>query len=220
MKKIILVFIVACLFSLCQAQLLETFYTVNATDGRIRFTDKYYEPDLYPYKDITPYDFVSKIEYASQGNRYAVELLNYKDWAEMEPGFARVCYLYCNGRKIFEVIDDMGWCKVADYSSRASIRTDDCLIFCQKNDVDVIILQGYPYESQPRIVVIAVQGKQAKIVSFTNQKFHIESVSRDSDGYFEIKLKNSWPQLGPNGYTVPKGYTMKSTATGMYLYKD
>lgn len=220
MKKVVLVFIIACLFDLCQAQLLETFYTIKEIDGKIQFTDKYYQPDLYPYTDITPYDFVSKIEYVSQGNKYAVELFNYKGWEGEEPGFARVCHLYCNGRKIFEVEDDMGWCRFSEHSSRASVHTDDCLIFCQKNNVDVIILEGYPYESQPRIVVIAVQGSQAKIVSFTNQKFHIESVTKDSDGYFEIQLKDSWPQLGPDGYTVPKGYTMKATASGMYLYKD
>ncbi len=167
-----------------------------------------------------PYDFVSKTEYVSQGNKYAVEFWNYKEWAKMEPGFARVCYLYCNGQKIFKVIDDMGWCKVSDYSPQASVRTDDCLVFCQKNNVDVIILEGYPYESQPRIVVIAVQGNQAKIVSFTDQKFHIESVTKAPDGYFEIRLEDDWPELGNDRCTTPGCYTMKATAEGMFLYKE
>jgi len=86
--------------------------------------------------------------------------------------------------------------------------------------VDVIILEGYPYESQPRIVVIAVQGSQAKVVSFTDQKFHIESVRKDPDGYFEIKLEDSWPELGNGICTTPGCYTMKATAEGMFLYKE
>ena len=199
---------------------IDTFYTVFA-DGMIHFTNKNYNSDPGDYDDVTPYVFTSEVEYSSQGKAYKLEFFNYRGWKELqEPGFARVLDLYCNGTKLLQFIDEMGWSNkpIPLINSNASIRVDECLIFQQKNNVDVIILLGYPYESQPRVVVIAVQGLQAKVVSFTDQLFHIESITKDSDGYFEIKLFDDW--FDPGYPRTPVEYIMKSTATGMYLYKN
>lgn len=222
MKKIILTLIVFTAFCSANSRtLVGTFYTVGK-DNVIHYTDKSYFSDPGNYEGVTPYVFKSRVAYKSQNNTYALEFFNYRGWEVSEPGFARVCDLYCNGKKILQFIDEMGWSNLTIplINRDATVRTDECLIFCQKNNVDVIILQGHPYESQPRIVVIAVQNNQAKVVSFTDQKFHIESVSKDSNGYFEIRLEDAWWEEGPNGYNSPKSYTMKATATGMYLYKD
>ncbi len=220
MKKSLCIIWSFILFNCGYAQLLDTFYTVDNSSGKIRFTSNEYHSYTEDYSDITPYVPASTIQYKSQGNSYTVEFLDFKGW-EDDPGFARVFYLYCNGKKILEFIDELGWCKIPGFSHYTSVATDDCLIFRQKNNVDVIVIEGYPYESQPRTLIIAVQGNQAKVVYFTlERKFHIESVSKDSDGYFQIKLEDDWVEEGPNGDTVPKSYTMKATATGMYLYKD
>jgi len=222
MKRIILALFIFIIFrNMYSETLLDTFYTVGK-DNVIHYTDKSYLSDPGSYEGVTPYVFKSRVAYRSQNNSYALEFFNYRGWEESEPGFARVCDLYCNGKKMLRFIDEMGWSNrtIPLINRDATVRTDECLIFCQKNNVDVIIFQGHPYESQPRIVVIAVQGSQAKVVSFTDQKFHIESVSKDPDGYFEIRLEDDWWEEGPDGYNHPKSYTMKATAGGMYLYKD
>lgn len=202
-----------------RAELIDTFYKVG-TDGKVVFTDSLYHSYTEEYEGIFPYTSVSTIRYRSQGNSYAVEFLNFRGWDD-ESGFACVFYLYCNGKKILEFIDELGWCRIPNFRHYTSVATDDCLIFRQKNNVDVIVSEGYPYESQPRTIIVAVQGDKAKVVYFTlERKFHIESVRKDPDGYFEIKLEDSWPELGNYICTTPGCYTMKATAEGMFLYKE
>ena len=198
-------------------QLIETIYTIDA-DKTLHICNDSIQSNPGNFENVTPYIPVATIDFSAQNNPYQVRLYRYNGW-EKEAGDFEVFSLFNGNDQILEFIDFNSWIKIKDdFQPLSSSPNNYFLVFEMDNGITMLILNGQGYTNQPpRLTFIAIQNGSAQVVYNPDEKYLINSITPKEGGYFDLELHDAVLTGDPD--FLPNVYTLKATASGMYIYK-